>query len=729
VKLAVVIAAWNERENLEALTLRLQQTLTGAFEIVYVIAGDDGTRAIAERLQAEFGNIRIIDEPQRGGLGAALRLGFAAVTDDTDLVVTMDADLNHQPEEIPRLLATLERTKADVVVGSRAVSGSTVTGTPLWKRFLSGVLNIVMQVLFGGTVRDKTSGFRVYRADVIRNVPHRQNDYSVQPEIVIEAQRAGYRIVEEPIHFIYRREGQSKMEFWPTSFSYLSLLRGRLDRTSIAAVLIVIAGFVLQLATNYPVHKSPADGDVALMGLCACDILGGNVFKVFYNLTRLGSLECYATAAVFALFGVSRGALAFVAPLLSVFTLAIAYRFFRNLLGRSVALVALFFLAIPSPAVLFWLAMPNSYPMTLLLCAAILWMATRAEQRPATRWTAVPFGLAIGLGFWTSFLTLMCTVPAVLWLAWRRADLRFNVKWLAWLALGFVIGAAPWIAYNVRYPLASFQDNFAARPAGGTDAALANVEYLITYKIPELAASLDPENGVVAPSRVMRVLRVPVLLIWLVAAIWLALRDKPSRRAFWLAAGIAITAVVLNVFSEAGETRGLTVRYVLPLYFSLVIALAFFLVDVARRSRLAAIVIGAIVLAFNISGYRLPGDPYRRELERAAVVDDALVAQLEKEGTQFVTGDYWRTYSINFQSRERIIGVPCRTEDDFRKMAARIPDGATKWVALARVKDAEWIARWMRAAKVAGTTEIVGPYVLFRPARPSPFRPVVMACP
>ena len=224
-----VIAAWNERENIEALTRRLHAalgTIPGAtFEILYVIEGNDGTREIAERLQSELGSIRILYEPHPQGLGAAFRRGFAAVGQDADLIVTMDADLNHQPEEIPRLVAALQTSNADVVIGSRVVPGSRVTGTPAWKRMLSATLNTVMRALFGDAVRDKTSGFRVYRAEVLRSVHHDQNDFSFLPEIVIRAHAAGYRIVEEPIHFIYRRDGTSKMHVWQTGLSYVSLLR------------------------------------------------------------------------------------------------------------------------------------------------------------------------------------------------------------------------------------------------------------------------------------------------------------------------------------------------------------------------------------------------------------------------------------------------------------------------------------------------------------------------
>ena len=228
-KIVAVIAAWNEKENIEGLTRRLHTTLTNlpgtAFEILYVIEGEDETRAIAGRLQAELGNIRILYQARPLGLGAAFRRGFEALPEDVEIVVTLDADLNHQPEEIPTLVARLQTSGADIVIGSRVVLGSRITGTPKWKLMLSATLNGIMQVWFGKGVRDKTSGFRVYRAEILRDVRHEQNDFSFLPEIAIRAQKAGYRLIEEPIHFIYRRAGVSKLKLWQTSISYLSLMR------------------------------------------------------------------------------------------------------------------------------------------------------------------------------------------------------------------------------------------------------------------------------------------------------------------------------------------------------------------------------------------------------------------------------------------------------------------------------------------------------------------------
>ena len=227
-RLAVVIAAYDEEENAEALTRRLHKTLSGlsgwTWEIVYVVEGRDRTREILERLAAELGRLRVLYQEEPAGIGNAFRRGFAAVPEDAGWVVTMDADLNHQPEEIPRLLEAARATGSDILIGSRFLEASEVEGTPLWKRFLSGTLNVLMRVRYGLRVKDKTSGFRVYRASALRSLEFKNDAFAFLPEILIRAGRAGLVLNEEPIHFIFRKEGRSKMGIWDTSLSYLTLL-------------------------------------------------------------------------------------------------------------------------------------------------------------------------------------------------------------------------------------------------------------------------------------------------------------------------------------------------------------------------------------------------------------------------------------------------------------------------------------------------------------------------
>jgi glycosyltransferase involved in cell wall biosynthesis len=229
VRIASVVAAYDERENIEALARRLDRTLRSLqdfeYELIFMVEGTDGTRQILEALRADLPAIRVFYQETPCGLGNALRRGFDAVGGAADFIVTLDADLNHQPEEIPRLFQAVQTRHADILVGSRFIPGSRVDGTPLWKLFLSGTLNLIIRMAFGLKVKDKTSGFRIYRTASLRSLDWVNENFAALPEILIRAARARLRIEEAPIHFIYRREGRSKMYFWPTVFSYFRLLR------------------------------------------------------------------------------------------------------------------------------------------------------------------------------------------------------------------------------------------------------------------------------------------------------------------------------------------------------------------------------------------------------------------------------------------------------------------------------------------------------------------------
>ena len=233
--LTAVIAAHDERENLRQLLPRVWRALATSAarreleaSTILILAGDDGSAALAGELAAAHGaRLQLIEEPAPAGLGAAFRSGFAALSPTAELVVTLDADLNHEPEEIESLLSRLETSGAQIVVGSRYVASAEVRGQPPWKSVLSRLANRVMSRVYGISVRDKTSGFRAYRAAVIPGLRFRNHDFAFLPEILILAARQRLRVVEAPIRFSPRGHGVSKMRILPTVASYLRLF-GRL---------------------------------------------------------------------------------------------------------------------------------------------------------------------------------------------------------------------------------------------------------------------------------------------------------------------------------------------------------------------------------------------------------------------------------------------------------------------------------------------------------------------
>jgi dolichol-phosphate mannosyltransferase len=230
-KASLVIAAYNERENIGPLTSRIIATLDAVkglrWELIYVIEGMDDSRQIAQSFADARPEIRIIYHPAPSGLGNAFRQGFDAVSPDSDVIVTMDADLNHQPEEMPRLIDALLARNADIVIGSRKMQGSTVEGAPYWKTTLSNLVNDVMRKLIGMPVLDQTSGYRVYRYEAFRRIQFENRGFAFLPEILLQAHALKLRMVEEPIAFIFRTAGESKMRLVPTAKSYLGMLAGR----------------------------------------------------------------------------------------------------------------------------------------------------------------------------------------------------------------------------------------------------------------------------------------------------------------------------------------------------------------------------------------------------------------------------------------------------------------------------------------------------------------------
>jgi dolichol-phosphate mannosyltransferase len=233
-KYTLVIAAYNEEQNIRQLTQRiieiLDRTSGITWELIYVIEGTDGTRAIVQSFIDERPHIRMIYNEKPSGLGNAFRQGFAAVPENSDVVITMDADLNHQPEEIPRLANAVEARQADIVIGSRKVSGSVIEGAPWIKTTVSNFVNVLIRRAIGMSVADQTSGFRAYRYSAFRKISFDNDGFAFLPEILLQAHTLQLKMVEEPINFIFRTEGESKMKWIPTAKSYLSMLGSRWKR-------------------------------------------------------------------------------------------------------------------------------------------------------------------------------------------------------------------------------------------------------------------------------------------------------------------------------------------------------------------------------------------------------------------------------------------------------------------------------------------------------------------
>jgi len=210
----VVTPTYNEIENIEAFLTTFLDATQNIDILIVDDASPDGTADAAEKLKEKEPRIHVMRRVGKRGLGLAYVDGFKwALEHNYDAVFSMDADLSHDPRDIPRLMALLE--ECDVVVGSRYVGGRvSVINWPISRLLLSVLAGRYVRLVTGLRLSDPTSGFRGFRAKVLSAIELdtiRSNGYSFQVETLYRAQRCGFKITEAPIIFTERREGKSKM--------------------------------------------------------------------------------------------------------------------------------------------------------------------------------------------------------------------------------------------------------------------------------------------------------------------------------------------------------------------------------------------------------------------------------------------------------------------------------------------------------------------------------------
>ena len=215
----VVLPTYNEAANLPVIVAELLALpLSGLRILVADDNSPDGTGRIADQLAAEHGEARmsVVHRQGKQGLGRAYVDGMTrAMQAGAEFVVQMDSDLSHAPKYLPQMLGTLLSANADVVIGSRYVAGASLASEWSWhRRALSGFANYYVRALLRLGIRDVTAGFKIWRSSALRAIDVasiRSNGYSFQVEMNYRSVRHGLKVVELPIHFAERREGDSKM--------------------------------------------------------------------------------------------------------------------------------------------------------------------------------------------------------------------------------------------------------------------------------------------------------------------------------------------------------------------------------------------------------------------------------------------------------------------------------------------------------------------------------------
>jgi dolichol-phosphate mannosyltransferase len=232
----VCLPTYNERENLEPMLRALGDK--GVRVLVIDDNSPDGTGELADRLGQELGYVDVLHRERKEGLGPAYLAGFRhALANEAELVLEMDCDFSHDPNDVPRLIAAVE-AGADLALGSRYVPGGGVRNWGLLRRLISAGGSAYARIILSVKVRDLTGGFKCYRRAVLEAIDLGAVDskgYAFQIETTYRALRAGFKVVEVPITFADREVGGSKMSkaivaeaIWKVPGLRLKALLGRI---------------------------------------------------------------------------------------------------------------------------------------------------------------------------------------------------------------------------------------------------------------------------------------------------------------------------------------------------------------------------------------------------------------------------------------------------------------------------------------------------------------------
>jgi dolichol-phosphate mannosyltransferase len=212
-KILVVTPTYNEAENIPKLIPAVLRQAPGIDMLIVDDGSPDGTGKVVREIMATNPRVHLMERAGKQGLGTAYVAGFKyAIQNGYDFVFEMDADLSHNPNDIPVFLSTIK--DFDLVIGSRYIQGVRVLNWPMNRLLLSYSANVYTKLITGLPVRDATGGFKCYRIEALKAIDLdniRSNGYAFQIEMSFKVWKKGFRLVEIPIVFADRRLGVSKM--------------------------------------------------------------------------------------------------------------------------------------------------------------------------------------------------------------------------------------------------------------------------------------------------------------------------------------------------------------------------------------------------------------------------------------------------------------------------------------------------------------------------------------
>jgi dolichol-phosphate mannosyltransferase len=214
VRILTIIPTYNELESLPKTLGRLRSAVPASDVLVADDNSPDGTGALADTIAAEDSQVHVLHRKGKEGLGAAYIAGFRwALERGYDIVVEMDADGSHQPEQLPSLLKAVD-DGADLVIGSRWVAGGSVVNWPFYRQLISRTGSTYARLMLGLKLRDITAGYRAFRRTTLEKLDFdtiESRGYGFQVDLANRVAKMGLKVVEVPVTFVERELGSSKM--------------------------------------------------------------------------------------------------------------------------------------------------------------------------------------------------------------------------------------------------------------------------------------------------------------------------------------------------------------------------------------------------------------------------------------------------------------------------------------------------------------------------------------
>jgi len=221
VRVSFLVPAFNEAATIGELLERVEALDLDKQVIVVDDGSTDATGEILERWR-EGGDGRLVLRQSNRGKGAAVRAAIPHV--DGDIAVIQDADLEYDPADVPSLIEPIARGVADVVYGSRLTGGRPQRAYLFWHLVGNRFLSLVANVLYNTTLHDMETGYKAFRADVLRSLDLRENDFAIEPEITAKVCLLGLRIYELPIAYYGRTYAEGKKITWRDGVKALGIL-------------------------------------------------------------------------------------------------------------------------------------------------------------------------------------------------------------------------------------------------------------------------------------------------------------------------------------------------------------------------------------------------------------------------------------------------------------------------------------------------------------------------